>query len=58
MADAPETAAYDPAEDQVFTETLRKMCKPEISIRTVKAYLNDPIFARTVVEALMAATRR
>jgi uncharacterized protein (UPF0261 family) len=58
MADAPGTAAYDPAEDQVFTETLRKMCKPEISIRTVEAYLNDPIFAQAVVEALRAATRR
>jgi len=58
MADAPGTAAYDPGEDQVFTETLGKMCKPEISIRTIEAYLNDSIFAQAVVEALMAATRR
>ena len=52
-ADAPGSAAYDPEEDRVFTETLRRECKPEISIQTVEAYLNDPDFARAAVEALI-----
>ena len=51
-ADAPDSPAFDPAEDQVFTETLRRKCRPEITVKTVEAYLNDPEFARTVVEAL------
>ena len=51
-ADAPGSAAYDPKEDQVFTETLKKMCRPEITIQTVEAYLNDPAFAQAVVQAV------
>jgi uncharacterized protein (UPF0261 family) len=56
-ADAPGSAAYDPEEDQVFTETLRQQCKPEISIQTVEAYLNDPDFARAAVEAMIKVLR-
>ena len=52
-ADAPGSAAYDPEEDRVFTETLRRQCKPEITIQTVEAYLNDPAFARAAVEAMI-----
>ncbi len=51
-ADAPGGPAYDPKEDAVFTETLKKMCRPEISIETVDAYLNDPAFAQAVVQAV------
>jgi uncharacterized protein (UPF0261 family) len=56
-ADAPGSAAYDPEEDRVFTETLRQQCKPEITIQTVEAYLNDPDFARTAVEAMIKVLR-
>jgi uncharacterized protein (UPF0261 family) len=52
-ADAPGSAAYDPEDDRVFTETLRRLCRPEITIETVEAYLNDPDFARTAVEAMI-----
>ncbi len=52
-ADAPGSAAYDPEEDRVFTETLRRLCRPEITIQTVEAYLNDPDFARAAVEAMI-----
>jgi uncharacterized protein (UPF0261 family) len=57
MADAPDSPAYDPAEDQVFTETLRQKCRPEITLRTVDAYLNDPAFARVVVQEMMGLLR-
>jgi uncharacterized protein (UPF0261 family) len=52
-ADAPGSAAYDPEEDRIFTETLRRQCKPEITIQTVETYLNDPAFARAAVEAMI-----
>jgi uncharacterized protein (UPF0261 family) len=51
-ADAPDSAAYDPGEDQVFTDTLRQKCRPEITIQTVEAYLNDTAFAEVVVKAM------
>ncbi|MBA4393001.1 MAG: UPF0261 family protein [Desulfobacca sp.] len=51
-ADAPNSAAFDPGEDQVFTETLRSLCKPEITIQTVEAYLNEARFAQTIIETL------
>ena len=56
-ADAPGSAAYDPEEDRVFTETLRQQCKPEITIQTIEAYLNDPDFARAAVEAMIRVLR-
>lgn len=56
-ADAPGSAAYDPEEDRVFTETLRQQCKPGITIQTIEAYLNDPDFARTAVEAMIKVLR-
>jgi len=56
-ADAPGSAAYDPEEDRFFTETLRQQCKPEITIQTIEAYLNDPAFARAAVEAMIKVLR-
>lgn len=53
LADVPGSAAYDPEEDRVFTETLRQLCKPEIVLQTIEASLNDPVFAHAVVEALI-----
>ena len=51
-ADAPGGPAYDPKEDEIFTETLKKMCRPEIGIETIEAHLNDPAFAQAVVQAV------
>lgn len=56
-ADAPGGPAYDPEEDRVFTETLKKMCRPEISIETIEAHLNDPSFAQAVVQAVRRVTQ-
>ena len=55
-ADAPDGPAYDPKEDLVFTETLKKLCRPEISIETIEAHLNDPAFAQAVVQAVHKIT--
>ena len=51
-ADAPGGPAYDPKEDEIFTKTLKKMCRPEIGIESVEAHLNDPAFAQAVVQAV------
>jgi uncharacterized protein (UPF0261 family) len=56
-ADAPGSAAYDPEEDRVFTETLRQQCNPGITIQTIEAYLNDPDFARAAVESMIKVLR-
>jgi uncharacterized protein (UPF0261 family) len=49
-ADAPGSPAYDPGEDEVFINTLKKMCRSTIKIQTVEAYLNDPDFVRVVIQ--------
>jgi uncharacterized protein (UPF0261 family) len=49
-ADAPGSPAYDPIEDGVFTETLKKMCQNTIEIKTIETYLNDPVFAHAVIQ--------
>ena len=52
-ADLPGSAAFDPEEDQVFLETLREKCRPEISIRAVNAHLEDPAFGEAVIKAAL-----
>jgi uncharacterized protein (UPF0261 family) len=52
-ADAPGSPAYDPKEDEVFIETLKKKCQSNIKIEKVEAYLNDPAFARVVIQEAM-----
>ncbi len=49
-ADAPNSPAFDPVEDKVFAETLGEMCHSGIRIETVEAHLNDPAFARVVIQ--------
>jgi uncharacterized protein (UPF0261 family) len=51
--DVPGSRSYDPVEDQAFTDALKKYCRPEITIQTVEANLNDPEFAQVVVEAMI-----
>jgi uncharacterized protein (UPF0261 family) len=45
---------YDPEEDRVFVEELRKNLKPEIEIKEVDCNLEDPPFGLALVEKLDA----
>jgi len=49
--DAPGSPTFDPQEDAIFTAALRAGLKPEIQILEVDANMEDPAFARAVVEA-------
>jgi uncharacterized protein (UPF0261 family) len=49
--DAPGNATYDPEEDRVFVEALRKGLNPGIEILEVDANMEDPEFAAAVVKA-------
>lgn len=44
---------YDPKEDCIFIEELRRRLKPEIKITEVDANLEDPEFAEAIVEAAL-----
>jgi uncharacterized protein (UPF0261 family) len=52
-ADLPGSPAFDPVEDQVFVETLKAHLKPEITVRTVEAHLEDPVFGEAVIAACL-----
>ena len=41
---------YDPQEDRIFVEELRRHLKPEVKIVEVNCNLEDPEFARALVE--------
>jgi len=49
-ADLPGNDTHDPAEDRLFTEVLREKLKAEVQIVEVNANLEDPEFAKAVVE--------
>jgi len=49
--DYPGNATYDPEEDRVFVQELRRDLNPDIGIREVDANMEDPEFAEAVVEA-------
>ena len=49
-ADLPGNDSHDPAEDRLFTEVLRQELKAEIQIVEVDANMEDPEFAKAVVE--------
>jgi uncharacterized protein (UPF0261 family) len=49
-ADLPGNDTHDPTEDRLFTQVLRDKIKPEIQIVEVNANMEDPEFARAVVE--------
>jgi len=42
---------YDPNDDKVLVDELKKHLKPEIEVRNVEAHLNTPEFAMALVEA-------
>jgi uncharacterized protein (UPF0261 family) len=49
-ADLPGNDTHDPAEDQLFTEVLREQLKSDIQIIEVASNMEDPEFAKAVVE--------
>jgi uncharacterized protein (UPF0261 family) len=49
-ADLPGNDTHDPAEDQLFTQVLREKLKPDVQILEVNANMEDPEFAKAVVE--------
>ncbi len=49
-ADLPGNDTHDPSEDQLFIRVLRKKLKPDVQIVEVNANMEDPEFARAVVE--------
>ncbi|MGB9903723.1 MAG: UPF0261 family protein, partial [Desulfotomaculales bacterium] len=42
---------YDPGEDMIFVEELRKFLKPEIEVRTIAANLEETTFAKELLAA-------
>ena len=51
--DIPGNPTYDPKEDRIFTEELRRRLKPEVEIIEVNANLEDPEFAKAIVKAAL-----
>jgi len=51
--DIPGNPTYDPKEDRIFIEELRQRLKPEIEILEVNANLEDPEFAKAIVETAL-----
>jgi len=49
-ADLPGNPTYDPEEDRLFAQVLREKLKPEVKVLEVDANMEDPEFARAVVE--------
>jgi uncharacterized protein (UPF0261 family) len=49
-ADLPGNDTHDPAEDRLFTEVLQEKLRAEIQIVEVDANMEDPEFAKAVVE--------
>jgi uncharacterized protein (UPF0261 family) len=49
-ADLPGNDTHDPAEDRLFIEVLREKLKPDVQIVEVDANMEDPEFAKAVVE--------
>lgn len=51
--DAPGNATYDPDEDSLFVQRLRRELRPDIPITEVDANMEAPEFARAVIRAAM-----
>jgi uncharacterized protein (UPF0261 family) len=49
-ADLPGNDSHDPEEDSLFTQVLREKLKPDIQLVEVNANMEDPAFAKAVVE--------
>ena len=51
--DVPGSATYDPEEDRIFVDELKKGVKPEIEIIEVDANIEETAFARALADALV-----
>ena len=51
--DAPGNPTYDPQEDRIFIDELRTKLDPDIQLIEVDANMEDPEFAKTVVESAL-----
>lgn len=51
--DSPGNATYDPEEDRLFVQELRKGLKGEVEVLEVDANMEDPLFAGAIVEACL-----
>ncbi len=50
-AEYPGSETFDPEEDLIFINELKKHLKPDIEVRTVDANMEDEVFAEEVVKA-------
>ena len=41
---------YDPDDDKILVDELKKHLKPEVEVRNVETHLNTPEFAKIIVE--------
>ena len=51
--DSPDNPTYDPQEDKVFVESLRRQLKPGISIVEISANMEDEAFAQAIISAAL-----
>lgn len=49
--DQPGNETYDPQEDMIFVNELKKQLKPQIEVRTVEANMEEPSFFKALIEA-------
>jgi len=49
--DQPGNPTYDPEEDMIFVEELRRRLRHDVELQTVEANMEDPEFAQAVLEA-------
>lgn len=49
--DSAGNPTYDPGEDYIFVEELKKKLRPDIRVHEIEANMEDPAFSEAVVEA-------
>ena len=55
--DIPGSATYDPEEDRVFVDVLKRAVNPGIEVIEVEANIEEKIFARALADALMKLSK-
>ena len=50
--DGPGRPLDDPAADQAFVNVLKEELKPEIEVKEINAWMEDPIFTTAICDAL------
>jgi uncharacterized protein (UPF0261 family) len=51
--DAPGNPTHDPEEDRIFIDVLSTKLNPDIQIIEVEANMEDPEFAKAVIESAL-----